>query len=257
MTQWTLDVKGLATVARAAELGFKYLQLDAGGWAGWPEKLTENNLDLYKNAASESGLELIGIGVNPTNEFSLLAPAGSSELKHVLSIVSDAIEAANYLNIPLVYVPSFNASEMKRDQDIKRTAKVLADLAEMASVYNVVLASENTLSAEQQLKLLDDANHSPLKLFIDTQNPVLFGHNVSHLLKQLKGNLCTQMHLKDGKNGQMGNCSLGEGEADFYKTANTIKELMLNPLFVFENEYGDKTEMRVKKDQATVLKRLA
>jgi sugar phosphate isomerase/epimerase len=252
VTQWTLDVKGVATIARAAELGFSYVQLDAGGWADWPDKLVSQK-DFYKQAALDAGIELIGIGLNPLNEYSLLAPIGSSELKKAVSVIEDAIDVAKFLNIPLVYVPGFNASEMKSNQDIKRTAELLAELAIRASEQNVTLASENTLSAEQQLRLLEYANHPDLKLFMDIQNPVLFGHNVSELIKQLKEHLCQQMHLKDGKNGVMGNCFFGKGEAHFYQTADMIKVLRLEPIFVFENEYSKNTEKRVKKDQATVL----
>ncbi|MEZ4632667.1 MAG: TIM barrel protein [Deinococcales bacterium] len=251
VTQWTLDVRGVATVARAATLKFSYLQLDAGGWAGWPEKLTDQK-DLYQEASEQTGVELIGIGLNPLNEISLLAPVGSHELKKAVKLISDSIEVAKYLKIPLVYVPSFNASEMKKDQDIAQTAAVLADLAVMASSYHIELASENTLSARQQLKLLDETHGSPLKLFIDSQNPVIFGHDVAELLRKLKDHICQQMHLKDGKDGIMGNCPLGEGGAKFQQTVGMIRMLELNPIFVFENEYAEDTVGRVSKDKGTV-----
>lgn len=253
VTQWTLDVQGVATVARAAELGLSALQLDAGGWSGWPEKLDENNLDDYRKAAAETGIELVGIGVNPTNDFSLIADSGSSSLMQAKDAITSAIDAAKYLDISLVYVPSFNASEMKSDEHIRRTAAVLADLAEQAHKAGVLLASENTLDVEQQLRLLEYADHTNLKIFIDTQNPVLWGHSVAEIIRGLEQYICPQIHLKDGRDGQMGNSSLGEGQARFSETAQVLKELNINALLVFENEYGEDAEARMSKDKNTVL----
>lgn len=252
VTQWTLDVKGAATVARASELGFKFVQLDAGGWSGWVEKLDAANRDDYAQASRETGVELVGIGVNPVNEYSLLSSAGSAELREAVGVVMGAIEQADYLNIPLVYVPAFNASEMKRDGDIQKTAEVLAELAGYAAERGIELASENTLDAAGQLRLLDYANTPNLKLFIDTQNPALWGHRVADLLEPLKPHLCKQIHAKDGRGGVMGNAPLGGGEAEFEQTAREIKRLDLAPLLISENEYGQAAERLAAKDIGTL-----
>jgi len=252
VTQWTLDVKGVATVARASELGFDYLQLDAGGWSEWPEKLDATNRDAYAQASEETGVKLVGIGVNPVNEYSLLSRAGSDELRQAVAFVTRSLEQASYLNIPLVYVPGFNASEMKSDSDIRKTAEVLADLAGHAAEHGIELASENTLDAAGQLKLLDYADSPNLKLFIDTQNPTLWGREVAGMLEPLKPHLCNQMHAKDGRGGVMGNAPLGEGEAQFERTAKEIKRLGLTPLLISENEYGEDAERLAAKDSATL-----
>lgn len=256
VTQWTLDVGGVATVARAAALGFACLQLDSGGWSGWPETLDAATRDDYLRAARDSGVRLVGIGVNALNEHSLLGPAGSSGRRRAIGSVRRAIETARHLDIPLVYLPSFGASEMKSVEDIDITAEIVADLAAYGAEHGVEVASENTLDAAGQLRLLERANHANLTLLMDSYNPVVWGHDVPTLIRQLENRLCAQMHLKDGRGGVMGSALLGEGDADFFRTAATLGELSPTPLFVLENDYGVHARERVAKDLATLLEAL-
>lgn len=247
VTQWTLDVKGVATVARAAELGFSALQLDAGNWSGWPEVLDKKVQQAYLETSQESGVELAGIGVNAVNELSLTVDQPEARVA-----VIRAVDTASAMRIPLVYVPAFNASEIKTDEHLKTTASILGEISAYAAERAITLASENTLDAARQLKLLDMANHPNLNLFIDTQNPALWGHDVAALLEPLKPYLCDQIHAKDGRGGVMGNAPLGEGEAQFERTAQEIKRLKLNPLLISENEYGEDAERLAAKDIATL-----
>lgn len=243
VTQWTLDKQGVAGLARASELGFNALQLGAG-------MVDDSNLSEYLSASQETGIKLLSIGVNSANNISLLGSA--SDRDKGIAFIEQAIVRAKALSIPLVYVPAFGASEMKTDADIKTTAHILSDLATHAAEQGIEFASENTLNAPQQLELLALADNPNLKLFFDTQNPVLWGHDSAQLVIDLKDQLCSQLHLKDGKDGQMGNSLLGEGEAKFFETVKAIKKLERDFVFISETDYSIDAELRAAKDIATI-----
>jgi|GEM_PF-307508 len=242
VTQWTLDQSGVEAVGRAAELGFDVMQIDYGQFNGEPPLHQEGLKVAYQEAAKAAGIEVIGVAANLFNDVSLIDP----EADHTALILKMVNTVDGFCDF--MYIPSFNASEMKTDADMQSTAHWLNFMCDIATPLGITIATENTLNGEQQLRLLEMVDHPALGVFIDTQNPVIWGHNTAEIVQTLQANISRQFHAKDGINGEMGNARLGAGDANFSETLDTIISLNIAGTWISENEYGEDAEARAKAD---------
>ena len=78
------------------------------------------------------------------------------------------------------------------------------------------------------------------RILLDTLNPALWGHDVATYVESLWPHLADQVHVKDGRDGKMGNADLGDGQAGLEATAAVLKALGFDGSLVSENDYqGD------------------
>ena len=252
VTQWSLDGRGVETVHRAAELGFAAIHLDAGELGG-DLRLDDPALQAgYRRAAQETGIEITAIAPGYLNDYGLTSPAGSENAERCRQIIQIAVDAAAKLNVPLVCLPSFRASEIRSEQDLQRTAEVLRETCDYAAAHNLLVATENTLGVEGNLKLLESASRPNLRVLLDTQNPCLWGHNVADLTERLRPHLSNQVHVKDGTEGHMGNARLGAGEAGFIETARALQAGRFAGDLISENDYLGERRVNAARDLAAL-----
>lgn len=246
---WCLDVKGVDVVKRASELGFRAMQI---GVQSLDDVETLKNAEVqaaYLEASNDYGVKLLGISVSVFDYLCLFDPSNAETSRQVLY---DMIDVSNALSMPLVFCPSFMASEIKSNDDLLKTASVLRDVCGYAKNRSVIFATENTLDVQGHKELLGAVNHPHLKVFVDCYNPVVFGSRAESQIRELKEVLADQIHAKDGINHVMGSASLGEGEGDFMSSVSAIKEIDYSGYIVLENNYDVQTEARIQKDMAVL-----
>ena len=130
---------------------------------------------------------------------------------------------------------------------MRRTADVLADACDYVAGRPVTIATENTLGADGNLQLLAGAGRPDLRVLLDTQNPALWGHPVAAMIDALWPYLADQVHAKDGRNGEMGNTLLGEGEASFLESAGALRDLGFAGAVISENDYhGERSHLAAR-----------
>ena len=118
----------------------------------------------------------------------------------------------------------------------------------------MTIATENTLGSEANLRLLSAAGRPALRILLDTQNPFLWGHPVAAMVDALWPHLVDQVHVKDGRDGAMGNAPLGEGESGFAMTALALAERGFAGAAISENDYRGENGARAERDIAVVAK---
>lgn len=254
IAQWCLDCKGVNAVYRSADLGFSAIQIDAGGADGAPFLDSEKTQNKYLQAVQDTGVEISAIGVNILNDYGLKNSVDSKASKEIWHFIKMSIDAAAKMGIGLVFLPSFDKNEIQNNHDLIRTIALLNNTCLYASEFKVLIATENTLGVDGNLRLFKAINHPGLKILIDTLNPVLWGHCPSDLIKKLWPYICNQIHAKDGINGIMGNASLGKGDANFLETARTLQNLGFPGYIILENEYFNDAESRVNEDMNVINK---
>jgi 2-epi-5-epi-valiolone 7-phosphate 2-epimerase len=249
VTQWSVDGRGPETLYKAAELGFRAVHLDSGA-LGSDLLLDSASLQAeYVAAAQDSGVA-IGAISPPVNDCGVCSPAGSQAARQCWRLIETAIGAAAKMRVPLVFVPSFREGEIRTEAQLVRTADVLRQACEAAAPHAVLVATENTLGVQGNLQLLAAANHPNLRVLLDTQNPVLWGHDAATLAEALWPRLANQVHVKDGAGGQMGNTPLGAGEAAFARTAQSLRALGFAGMLISENDYSGANAARAAPDIA-------
>jgi sugar phosphate isomerase/epimerase len=252
IAQWCLDCNGVDAIYRAAELGFTAIQIDAGEPSVSPSLCEPGILRAYSQAGQDTGLEITAIAVNSLNSVGLKNPKGSEQSKQCWDAIQLAIESAAAMDIKLVFLPSFESGEICSKRDLMITAEALHRACEFAEGSSVEIASENTLGVAESLELINTVSHPKMRILIDTLNPVLWGHETAHLIKELWAYMCNQVHAKDGLGGEMGNAALATGQARFLETGRLLRELGFTGYLILENEYGHDAELRVARDLAVI-----
>ena len=252
VTAWSLDGQGPDTVSRAAGLGFETIHLDSGELDGDLRLDDDAVRERYVRASRTCGIAIGAIAGGDLNDLGLTSPAGSRNARRCWDSIRIAIDAAVDMEVPVVFLPSFRAGEIKDDSGLRRTGEVLADACDYAHGGPVTIATENTLSIDGNLRLLESAARPGLRILLDTQNPALWGHPVAPMVDALWPYLCEQVHVKDGLDGAMGDAVLGEGGSDFASTATALRRHRFEGSLVSENDYHGPRSENAQRDLAVL-----
>jgi sugar phosphate isomerase/epimerase len=209
--------------------------------------------DGYLRASHETGTAITAISPGDLNDLGLTSPPGSRNARDCVVTTRIAIDAAVEMHVPLVFLPSFRAGEICTQADLRQTAEMLADACEYVAGRPVTIATENTLDAEGNLRLLAAAGRPELRVLLDTQNPALWGHVVADMVETLWRHLADQVHVKDGRDGQMGTAVLGEGQSGFPETARTLRKRGFAGTLISENDYHGERSRYATMDIAAMI----
>lgn len=251
--QWSLDRGGVAALTRAARLGFAGIQLgiaDEETAAGLTEPALRQD---YLQAAEETGVAILGFGVNALNRYPLHSHPDSEDGRRAWRLLCSALDTALAMQVSLVYCPAFLRGEIRTDEELARASAMLRRGCEYVAGRPLLLATENSLDAAGHLRLIEQVGHPALRVLVDSYNPVVFGHRATDLLLGLPAEvLCDQMHVKDGLAHVMGSASLGQGEGHFEEFAHMLQARAFDGWLICENDYTTDAEERVAADLATL-----
>ncbi|UCD29788.1 MAG: sugar phosphate isomerase/epimerase [Planctomycetota bacterium] len=134
----------------------------------------------------------------------------------------EALEIAKVFGAKNIMPAFFGRGELKWDnkKDIQRVTDVLKDLAPRAEKAGVIIGLENTLEAEQNLKIIEEVGSRFVQSYYDVFNMVGLDEDPIKAIKLLgKKNIC-EFHFKEGGH------YLGQsGRIPWKQVAATIKEI--------------------------------
>lgn len=253
--EWAAPVQGPYIFQIAKELGLHGVEIAQGDYE---RSLPTSNpwiQNAYVKQSRETGIEICAIAVNSIDNHPLTAPKGDPEHAIVSLCIREAIKAAAAMDIPIVQIPAFFQSDIRCETDFERLASQLRTACELAEVSGITIGTENALSAQENLRLLQVVGMPNLKVYFDTQNPqYMRGYSAPEMIYALQGKIC-EVHVKDGKREALSACLLGEGESDFFKSVRALKETNYEGYIVLENYYDRPPMNRCDKDAFALLKR--
>jgi sugar phosphate isomerase/epimerase len=232
VTTWTLPVRGTAALRWCAEQGLVSVHFGA-------EDIED--LDAFRETAEALGIELAGFAVRE------LEWLGLDDLPAARLSVDAAADVIAALGTAYLYLPSFNASEIRSSEDLARTAHLLEYALERTEAQDAVVATENTLDASGLRMLFDLADDPRLRLLFDTQNPALSGMSPPALVAEVVDLLGPYVHVKDGHTGE-GDAVVGAGDADVEATLDVLRAVGYDGSFILEGSYSDGDAGRVRAD---------
>lgn len=251
-SQWFIDRTGPAVIARASSLGFHAIHLDFGKPGERDYLGSRESGQSYRTAAHENNLKIGAFGIRAVEHLGMLGGPASQNAQKCRDIIHAGIDTAAEWGVPLIYIPSFFASEIKDDATLESTADVLREACTYSEGNGVEIATENTLGGSGNAQLVEKVNHKKFRVLVDTYNPILWGQNAQQLVKTIRQHMCDQLHAKDGKAGVMGNAVLGEGDGQFNETAKVLVEENFQGTIIIENNYLSDAERRVPQDFAAL-----
>lgn len=132
--------------------------------------------------------------------------------------VADGIEISRKLHARVMLLPLFLRGALDNRQEMDYVADVLKDLAKEAEKAGITLGLEDTLSAEDNVRILERAGSRAVKVYYDVGNSSGNHFDVIREIRWLGGNRICQFHLKDEPK------YLGEGPIDFPGVVKAIRD---------------------------------
>ncbi len=232
VTDWNLllDANPKA-VPLAAQLGFEGVQISFG------RKLVDDKLPLdnpdviarYLQLSKENGIPIDGTCVDRLHDNGLksdkLAP------KWVL----DAIRLTRDLHTKVLLVPFFGPWALTNQAEMDYTGDALRELAPEAEKAGVILGLEDTVSAQDNVRMIERARSKSVMVYYDVGNSTNAGFDPVREIRWLGKECICQFHLKDNPN------FLGEGKIDFAPIMHTIRDIGFNGYANLETDAHEQT----------------
>ncbi len=242
---WALPGSGLNATRIAADYGLKALSLQAGYFKNKYPIFEKEMQEYFLQDKERYGIEYVAIALNDFDNIPMHAGEDTQEYEKVWYILKNCVKAAVNLQIPLIQVPGFAASEIRDEQDYEYSKKCLQYLCDEAAKYDIVIGYESLLGPEEFKKLADMVNRKNFGLYYDSQNYSLFkGYDQIKILEEMYPYMVNQIHVKDGNNAMSG-ALLGKGDSNFNGTIDFLKKKNFQGYILLENYY-DQLPLRLE-----------
>lgn len=204
VTDWNLKVEGKPeSVALAKRLGFDGVQVSIGVGT---ERLPLSDPALQQQFLAESkreGLPLASVCLNVLHRNVLKSdPLGQRW-------VADSIPIARNLGVKVVLLPFFGKGALQTSAEMDYIGDALREVAPAAEKAGVILGLEDTISARDNVRIMERTKSPAVLTYYDVGNSTKNGFNVVEEIRWLGAKRICEMHLKDNPH------FLGQGTIDF------------------------------------------
>lgn len=216
ITDWNLNLGAdPQAVPLAARLGFEGVQISFG------RKIVDGKMPVdnpeivarYLQLSKEYAIPIDGTCVDRLHDNGLksdkLAP------KWVL----DSIRLTKALQTKVLLLPFFGKWQLETQAGKDYTADALRELAPEAEKAGVILGLEDTISAEDNVRIMERARSKHVLVYYDVGNSTVAGFDPVKEIRWLGKDRICQFHLKDNPH------YLGEGAIQFAPIMHTIRDI--------------------------------
>jgi L-ribulose-5-phosphate 3-epimerase len=214
VTDWNLKQEGnVESIALAKKLGFDGVQVSIGKGT---DKLPLSDPALQKAFLGESqrvDLKISSLCLNVLHQNYLKSdPLGQRW-------VADSVPIASAMGVRVVLLPFFGKGALNNVAEMDTVADALREVAPVAEKAGVILGLEDTISARDNVRIMD-RNRSPSVLtYYDVGNSTKGGFNVVEEIRWLGSARICEVHLKDNPH------YLGEGTIDFRAVIDALADI--------------------------------
>ncbi len=213
----------VAAMATAREIGLDGVQISLGK--------VENNMHLrqkkvqqaYREAAEKHGVQVSSLAIGELNQ----VPYKSAP--ETEAWVSDSIDVAEALKVPVVLLAFFGNGDLKSDQ--KGTQEVIRRLrkvAPKAESQGIILGIESWLSADEHLEIIAAVGSPNVRVYYDVANSHKMGYNIYDEIQRLGSEYICEVHAKE--NGYL----LGQGKVDFPRVRDILQDVGYSGWIIIE-----------------------
>jgi L-ribulose-5-phosphate 3-epimerase len=214
VTDWNLKQEGkLEAVALAKSLGFDGVQVSIGkGTDSLP--LADPALQkAYLDESKRVGLPVESLCLEVLHRNFLKSdPLGARW-------VADSIGIAKAMNIRVVLLPFFNKGAVTNTDEMDKVGDILKEIAPSAEKAGVILGLEDTISAQDNVRIMERTKSSAVLTYYDVGNSTQNGFNVVEEIRWLGRDRVCEVHLKDNPH------YLGEGQIDFKAVIDALADI--------------------------------
>jgi L-ribulose-5-phosphate 3-epimerase len=200
----------------------------------------------YKAEAYKWGIDIPSIAIGQLNRIPL-----KSEPIATLWL-TDAIEVARNLGARNILMAFFGNGELFPDKkdEMERVTTLLKDLAPRAEDAGVVLGLENTISARDNMRIIDAVKSPALQVYYDMYNSSGNGFDEAEEIRFLGKEQICQIHFKNG-NEYMDN----DDTVDWPGVAKSLKAIRYEGWYILETRSPSKDVIADIKKNADILRK--
>ncbi|HKJ68973.1 MAG TPA: TIM barrel protein [bacterium] len=203
--------------------------------------------DRYKSLGKQYGITFHSVAAGSILNRIPLASEPQSAV-----YVIDAIEAAAALGAKNILMAFFGNGDLRlqdsmgefRDlregayseyeldtEGVTRVVEVLRQIVPRAEDANVVLGLENTITARQNLEIIERVGSEMVQVYYDVGNSWGNGYNVPEEIRLLGNDRICEVHLKDRQTRMLGS---PEGQVDMHQCAEALRDIGYDKWLVLE-----------------------
>lgn len=216
VTDWNLRLTGkVEAVETAARLGFDGVQVSLG------RKPVDGRLPLDDEVVQQQYLTAAKIHKIPLDGTCL-------DILHVNYLkndklgpkwVADSIPITKKLNARVILLPFFGKGALTTHDEMDYVGDALREIAPAAEKAGVILGLEDTISAEDNVRIMERSKSPAVLTYYDVGNSTEGGFDVQKEIRWLGKERICQFHLKDNPH------YLGEGKIDFPPLLKAIEDI--------------------------------
>jgi sugar phosphate isomerase/epimerase len=167
----------------------------------------------YKAESQRAGLPLASVCLNILHRNYLKSdPLGQRW-------VSDAIAIVKNLGVKVILLPFFGRGALQTQAEMDYVGDALREIAPAAEKSKIILGLEDTISAKDNVRIMERAKSRAVLTYYDVGNSTNNGFNVIEEIRWLGRDRICEVHLKDNPN------YLGEGKIDFPAVMQAIADI--------------------------------
>lgn len=133
--------------------------------------------------------------------------------------VADSIPITKKLNARVILLPFFGKGALTTHEEMDYVGDALREVAPEAEKAGVILGLEDTISAEDNVRIMERAKSPAVLTYYDVGNSTEAGFDVQKEIRWLGKERICQFHLKDNPH------YLGEGKIDFQGVLKAIGDI--------------------------------
>ncbi len=214
VTDWNLKLEGkIEAISLAKQLEFDGVQISIGKGT---DRLPLSDPGLQKAYLDESkrvDLPIASLCLEILHKNCLKSdPLGQRW-------VADSISIAKAMGVRVVLLPFFGRCALETPAEMDKVGEILKELAPAAEKAGVILGLEDTISARDNLRIMDRTQSFAVLTYYDVGNSTNNGFDVVKEIRWLgKARIC-EVHLKDNP------LYLGEGKIDFKAVIDALADV--------------------------------
>jgi|HubBroStandDraft_6_1064221.scaffolds.fasta_scaffold00044_26 L-ribulose-5-phosphate 3-epimerase len=214
VTDWNLKQEGkIESIALAKALGFDGVQISIGKGT---DKLPLSDPALQKAFLDESkrvDLEVESLCLDVLHRNYLKSdPLGQRW-------VADSISIAKAMGVRVVLLPFFGKGAIETQSEMERVGDILKEIAPAAEKSDVILGLEDTISAADNVRIMERTKSPAVLTYYDVGNSTQGGFDVVKEIRWLGAARICEVHLKDNPH------YLGEGTIDFKAVVDALADV--------------------------------
>ncbi len=235
---WSIGMRGNpAAMELAAKIGLDGLEISPATAA---EKLSYCDPEVQKKYAAlaeKTGLTVSSLGITIMNRCPLAGdPRGPAWLQQTVNATADM--GATVILLAFFGKGDLRAKGKKKNGEspLKKDAvdtvvTRLKAVAPLAKEKGVILGLENTLSARQNVEIIERVGGDAVQVYYDIANSTRYGYDVPAEITMLEDRIC-QFHFKDNKG------AFNSGDPEMAPIVEAVKKIDYTGWIILERCFG-------------------